>query len=494
MPDCVGQIGGCSRPHRVILEQGPVSRMPGLSVCYYWNAISMTQSPSATLHDLSAEPMMNLSPEEEASAWSKRGNLLQKAGEFNLAISAYDRGLARFPNHINCLCNKAQALEQVGRRLEALASAQMALRLAPEHQEALLLCGTYELRLGNAVAAHACFLAVAEKGVVRNYPTAQRPARFRILMLFSPEAGNTPYEDLINGGSFDSEVIMVLKGYRNDPEVRDPRVDVVVNLVSETDFGLDVIASAIDLADSLERPVVNHPRLILGTDRESISRRLAHVPDTVMPATMRIEATDLYRRVRDDAAPALPVIVRHATTHGGEMMELVHTPEALLDFAEDAGERMLYLTDYVDYSSADGLFRKYRFLFVGDDILPYHLAIGDGWKVHHASTRMGEVEWMRLEEQAFLADPGGVFGAHGMAALDTIRRQVGLDYCGIDCGLDAQGRVVIFEVNASMLIHSDNPGFEYKTPYVLAIKAAFERLLERRANEFRASVGRPATV
>lgn len=439
-------------------------------------------------------PMVGLSAEDEAAAWSKRGNFLQKMGQFALSIEAYDRGLARFPHHLNCLCNKSQALEQLGRRLEALVAAQTALRLDPESQEALLLCGTYELRLGNAVAAHACFLAVAEKGVVRNYPTAQRPARFRILMLFSPEAGNTPYEDLINGGSFDSEVIMVLRGYRNDPEVRDPRVDVVVNLVSETDFGLDVIASAIDLADSLDRPVVNHPRLILGTDRESISRRLAHVPDTVMPATVRIEAGDLCRRVRDGATPSLPVIVRHATTHGGDMMELVDSPEALLGFAEEAGERMLYLTDYVDYSSADGLFRKYRFLFVGDEILPYHLAIGDGWKVHHASTRMGDVEWMRLEEQAFLADPESIFGPSGMDALDTIRRQIGLDYCGIDCSLDAEGRVVVFEVNASMLIHSDNPGFEYKTPYVLAIKAAFERLLERRANEYRASVGRPATV
>jgi len=439
-------------------------------------------------------PSLGLSPQDEAAAWSKRGNLLQKAGDFDRAIEAYDRGLALFPSHINCLCNKAQALEQVGRRLEALASAQIALRLEPDHQEALLLCGTFELRLGNPEAAHACFLAVAEKGVVRNYPTAQKPARFRILMLFSPEAGNTPYEGLINGGCFDSEVIMVLRGYRNDPDVRSPRVDVVVNLVSETDFGLDVIASAIDLADSLGRPVVNHPRLILATDRESISRRLAHVPDTVMPATIRIDAEDLCRRVRDGAIRSLPVIVRHATTHGGEMMELVDKREALLNFAEEAGQRMLYLTDYVDYSSADGLFRKYRFLFVGQEILPYHLAIGDGWKVHHASTRMGDVEWMRTEEQAFLADPAGVFGAQGMAALETIRRQIGLDYCGIDCALDAEGRVVVFEVNASMLIHSDNPGFEYKTPYVMAIKAAFERLLEGRANEYRVSMGRPATA
>ncbi|MDE1994155.1 MAG: hypothetical protein KGI75_16750, partial [Rhizobiaceae bacterium] len=136
----------------------------------------------------------------------------------------------------------------------------------------------------------------------------------------------------------------------------------------------------------------------------------------------------------------------------------------------------------------DGLFRKYRFFFVGDEILPYHLAIGDGWKVHHASTRMASVEWMRREEEAFLANPDRVFGPQGMATLDAIRRQIGLDYFGIDCSLDSEGRVVIFEVNASMLIHIHNQNFEYKTPHVQRIKRAFELLLERRALEYRASV------
>ena len=57
----------------------------------------------------------------------------------------------------------------------------------------------------------------------------------------------------------------------------------------------------------------------------------------------------------------------------------------------------------------------------------------------------------------------------------------------VSYALDADGKVVIFEVNASMLIHLDNPGFEYKVPYVRAIKMAFEQMLERRAKEYRAS-------
>ena len=39
----------------------------------------------------------------------------------------------------------------------------------------------------------------------------------------------------------------------------------------------------------------------------------------------------------------------------------------------------------------------------------------------------------------------------------------------------------MFEVNASMLVHADNGAFSYKDPYVRAIKAAFDAMLQRRA-------------
>ncbi|HEY1535004.1 MAG TPA: hypothetical protein VGF76_13350, partial [Polyangiaceae bacterium] len=43
------------------------------------------------------------------------------------------------------------------------------------------------------------------------------------------------------------------------------------------------------------------------------------------------------------------------------------------------------------------------------------------------------------------------------------------------------GDVLIFEVNASMLIHDDNADYAYKTPHVARIKATFDAMLARRA-------------
>jgi hypothetical protein len=94
---------------------------------------------------------------------------------------------------------------------------------------------------------------------------------------------------------------------------------------------------------------------------------------------------------------------------------------------------------------------------------------------------MANQPWMQQEEAAFLADPAAVFSDAHFQALRTVRERFGLDYFGIDCGLDRSGNLVAFEVNASMLVHDDNAEFPYKDPFVRAIKIAFEAMLRSRA-------------
>ena len=62
-------------------------------------------------------------------------------------------------------------------------------------------------------------------------------------------------------------------------------------------------------------------------------------------------------------------------------------PRALASFLAERPGEDCYLIEYIDYRSADGHFRKYRFIFVDADILPYHLAIGSDWKLHHEQAR-----------------------------------------------------------------------------------------------------------
>src|SRR5262249_33350894 len=99
------------------------------------------------------------------------------------------------------------------------------------------------------------------------------------------------------------------------------------------------------------------------------------------------------------------------------------------------------------------------------------------WKVHHFSAEMDRHAWMQDEERAFLEDPARVFSPAHDAILRQISAAIDLDFFGIDCALDRDGNLLVFEVNASMLIHDDNAAFPYKTPACLRIKRAFAAAL-----------------
>ncbi len=93
-------------------------------------------------------------------------------------------------------------------------------------------------------------------------------------------------------------------------------------------------------------------------------------------------------------------------------------------------------------------------------------------------------DWMRAEEERFLAAPASVFERWN-DVFASIARSLGLDYFGVDCGLTRDGDVLIFECNAGMLVHCrDEPAmFAYKYHYVPRIFDAFERLLDDRARQ-----------
>jgi hypothetical protein len=81
-----------------------------------------------------------------------------------------------------------------------------------------------------------------------------------------------------------------------------------------------------------------------------------------------------------------------------------------------------------------------------------------------------------------------VFTVENYRALRTIRERIGLDYFGIDCALDGSHDIIVFEVNASMLVHDNNEEFPYKAPAVGAIKLAFNAMLRRRVMSVRPGI------
>jgi glutathione synthase/RimK-type ligase-like ATP-grasp enzyme len=333
-------------------------------------------------------------------------------------------------------------------------------------------------------AALAMFRHARELQPLITWPANQAKASFSAVFLDTPMAGSTPVTYLAGRAGYDRHFHCVIPDSPVDLALLRGKADVVFNMICNADDGKDVLAQALDLVEQLGRPTINHPRLVMETDRETMARRLADIPCCAVPKTLRVAGPVLTKAALDEdlAGFDLPVLVRVAGTHGGEDFAKCDDWESIVDFVSGDPEAVYYVIEFLNYRSADGFYRKYRVIFVDGEIFPYHLAIHDDWKVHHFRTDMANHAWMRKEEERFLGDMGGVFSAPHQDALRAIARATGLDYAGVDCGIDCNGRIVVFEANASMLVHDEkNADFVYKNQYIARIKVAFDAMLSRHA-------------
>lgn len=232
----------------------------------------------------------------------------------------------------------------------------------------------------------------------------------------------------------------------------------------------------------------------MDSGREAVARRLAGTPNCRVPKTLRLAAPVLAQPSTNGVLDELetPLLVRMAGTHGGDIFEKVDDLAAVAAFvaAHPQADVYVYVTEYVDDRSADGFFRKFRFICIDGRLLPYHLAIHDHWMVHHFRTGMANQLWMRQEEAAFLDRPHEFFDEACQRAVLAMATATGLDYCGVDVGIAADGDVVFFESNAAMLVHDEkDAAFVYKNRHIARIKVAFDAMLARIARSSHAASG-----
>jgi hypothetical protein len=101
--------------------------------------------------------------------------------------------------------------------------------------------------------------------------------------------------------------------------------------------------------------------------------------------------------------------------------------------------------------------------------------------VHYFSAGMADNAAYRDEERRFLEDMPAVLGPRAMAALARIRAVLGLEYSGIDFALAADGSVLMFEANATMVVFPPNPDpiWDYRRGAIDRVLMAATRMLLR---------------
>ena len=308
---------------------------------------------------------------------------------------------------------------------------------------------------------------------------ASPDAHRTVLILTTAATGNVPYRYLLPRERY-SHVRWCIE---YAPAGRDkdlPHYDFIFNAVADPDVFGPAQAAVERFVAKSTTPLINRPQRVARTYRSRMPALIGHIDNVFVPAVLRHElaAGNLGDAVRD-AGITFPFIVRPAGTHGGIGMSRVDTLAELP--ASMPASDVVYATQFIDYRSGDGLYRKYRVIFVDRKPYPYHLAIRPEWLVHYKSAAMETDVARRAEEERFLSNPETAIGERNMAALAAIAAELDLDYAGIDFSILPDGRILFFEANATMLVHPESdPHLDYKNKAVNAICAAVDSMIERR--------------
>jgi hypothetical protein len=318
-------------------------------------------------------------------------------------------------------------------------------------------------------------------------PCATETPVLRVLALAAPgDVGtNTPLEFLLEGSDIALTTLYVVPGQPLPDPI--PEHDIAIVTACEGDGNRAVLADIARWLPSWPKPVLNHPDPIALLARERLHGVVKRVPGLVMPATVRIDRTTLGEIAAGRTAlpahspdGAFPLIARPIDSHAGHGLQKLDDAAALTRYLAERSERGFYISPYVDYRSPDGLFRKYRIVFISGKPYACHMAIANQWMIYYLNAGMAESAAKKAEEERFMTGFDHEFARRHHAALAGLAERINLDYFGIDCAQTGEGSLLLFEADIAMIVHlMDSPTvFPYKVTPMRKLFADFGAMLK----------------
>jgi hypothetical protein len=328
-------------------------------------------------------------------------------------------------------------------------------------------------------------------------PCSVSKPRLRMLALAAATdmGANTPVEFLLEGSDIELCTLYIVPGMPLPDPL--PAHAVAFVAVPDSDETRATLAEIEQLIPTWRCPVLNLPRRIAELNRDRFCGLLKSVPGLEIPMTVRIsrsrlsqigvETTSLRESLEDGV---FPLIVRPVDSHAGRGLTKLEKPADISGYLQQRLEEDFFISRYVDYCGADGLFRKYRIVIVDGKPFACHMAISDQWKIWYLNADMAASATKRAEEECFMTTFDEAFAKRHGAALTEMTKRVGLEYFAVDCAETITGELLVFEGDNTMIVHNmDSPDiFPYKPPQMRKIFEAFAMMLYRYSEQRHACV------
>jgi hypothetical protein len=419
------------------------------------------------------------------------GTLVLDAGYKDAARSLYGEAVRHHPDNPTGHVNLANLLFLNDEPEAARVHFEAALRIEPDHVHAHRGMGNILAELGDAAGARRHRDKAFRDHFQTTLPYRGAGPPVSVLLLISAAGGNIPTATLLDDRTFQTTILVT--DYA-DPKRPLPPHDLVFNSIGDADLCREGLEAACRVVERTDRPLINHPRAVLKTGRAANVERFRGLPNLVVPRMVTVPRRSL---IGAEAAAAIaekdfsfPFLVRAPGFHTGRHFVRVQgLPELTAAAAQIPGDD-LCLIDQLDARDSDGYFRKIRVMIIDGKIYPLHLAISRHWKIHYFKADMADSPDNRRVDEAFLNDMPRFIGARGMAALERVKAALGLDYGGVDFAVNADGDILFFEANATMVMVplSSDPKWDYRRPAFDAVFAAIRAMLIGRARAGQAAV------
>jgi hypothetical protein len=321
-------------------------------------------------------------------------------------------------------------------------------------------------------------------------PCMASPPRLRVLALAAVMdiGGNTPLEFLLQGSDIELATFYAVPGMSLPAPM--PDHDVAIVVAPDGDAAQPSMEVIEALVADWPRPVLNAPAAIGMLDRDRLYRRLHGIAGLEIPQTVRTtrqqlapvtEGVLMPDRLLEDGA--FPLIIRPIGSHAGFGLAKIDDHTALAGYLAAREEKDFFISRFIDYASADRMFRKYRIVIVDGKAYACHMAIADEWKVWYLNADMAVSVPHRLEEGQFMQGFDQGFAVRHAAALTEMSARIGLDYVAIDCAETTDGALLVFEADNTAIVHDMDPPnvYPYKSPQMRKIFQAVQAMLYRRA-------------
>ena len=401
-------------------------------------------------------------------ALNRLGEVLLMTGHRRAAQTVFAQAVARHPIDPASRVNLGRFLFEESEQLEAREQPEEALVLqhaAREHFEhALRTCPGFEKaheglayvlqRLGDKEGAAIHRRQAFQNRYIIPVPYCGRGMPLVVLKLVSTLGGNVKLQRFLDPRFFQTHIILPEFYDRRTPL---PEHHLMVNAIGDAEISRPALEASRAVLALSHAPIINPPAAVLATTRSHNALRLSAIPGVVTPRTATLPRASLTGTA---AVPTLsargfefPLLLRAPGFHTGLHFLRVDCREALSEALDKLPGQELLVMQYLDARGGDGKTRKYRVMFIGGQMYPLHVAISSHWKIHYFTAEMAESAENRAEDAGFLENMPKAIGSLAVQALQRIQSMLGLDYGGIDFGLDREGRVLLFEANATMVVN-----------------------------------------